>query len=413
MASPPRDVWHRNLRVLSAAQLVTIAAMGIVIPLIPFILRDLGMTDRAALERWSGLVFSGPFLAAALMSPVWGFLGDRFGHKRMVVRAIFGLAVVNLLLVFVQSPVQFYLIRFTQGVVTGFVPAALAITSATTPRDRLPEAMGRLAASASAGRLIGPAIGGLLAGFMTFRQLFLIVGLTIGVAAIFVTVSLTEPRQSGPPPERIALTAPLRRVLGEPSLRMALPGLTVAMIGIGMTMPIFPLYVEALCPSGTDPKLVTGIGFAVVAAFAMLGASLLGKVSDRVGLKRLLVGALVVAAIALALHPHAAGIVSMLAVRAVLGLATAGIAPVLHAMISRAAPANMRGGITGLANSATILGFFAGPVGGGWLANQLGVNGVFRVAAGIALVCAVAAAIVARRIGRNREVAPLPWAIPR
>ena len=34
------------------------------------------------------LLFSGPFLAAALMSPVWGFLGDKYGHKMIVVRAI-------------------------------------------------------------------------------------------------------------------------------------------------------------------------------------------------------------------------------------------------------------------------------------------------------------------------------------
>ena len=89
---------------LGLGQLVAVSAMGIVIPLIPFFLRELGMTDRAQLERWSGLVFSAPFLAAAVMSPVWGYLGDRYGHKKMVVRAIVGLAVVNLLLVFVRSP---------------------------------------------------------------------------------------------------------------------------------------------------------------------------------------------------------------------------------------------------------------------------------------------------------------------
>ena len=78
MTTAPADVWRRNLVVLGAGQLVAISAMGIVIPLIPFFLRELGMTDRAELERWSGLVFSGPFLAAALMSPVWAALGDRY-----------------------------------------------------------------------------------------------------------------------------------------------------------------------------------------------------------------------------------------------------------------------------------------------------------------------------------------------
>jgi DHA1 family multidrug resistance protein-like MFS transporter len=405
-------VWKRNLVVLSAAQLVAISAMGVVIPLIPFFLRELGMTDRAALERWSGLVFSGPFLAAALMSPVWGALGDRYGHKKMVVRAIVGLAVVNLLLVFVDSPLQFFLIRLAQGVVTGFVPAALAITSASTPRDRLPDAMGKLAASASAGRLLGPAIGGVLAGFLAFRQLFLLVGLTIAVAAAFVTVFLTEP-PSNPAAQVSSLTAPFRRAMTEWKLRLALPGLLVAMAGISMTMPIFPLYVEDLCRPGVDPKVITGVGFATVAGFALLSSALLGKVADHVGLKMLLVSSLTLAGVALVLHPLAVGIAPMLVLRALLGLSVAGIGPVLHAMIARAAPEGLRGGITGLANSAMILGFFGGPISGGWLANAVGVDGVFRVAAALTFACGVIAAIVARRVGREREIEPVAREVPR
>jgi DHA1 family multidrug resistance protein-like MFS transporter len=410
-AAPLATVWKRNLAVLGVGQFVAVSAMGIVIPLIPFFLRDLGMTDRAALERWSGLIFSGPFLAAALMSPVWGALGDRYGHRKMVIRAIVGLAVVNLLLVFVRSPTQFLVLRLTQGFVTGFIPAALAITSASTPRDRLPEAMGRLAATAAAGRTLGPAIGGLLAGFLAFRQLFLLVGLAMGAVAVFVIRYLEEtPRD---PLATSSLGAPLRMAFGDPVLRLALPGLLVAMSGISMTMPVFPLFVEDLCGPGVDPKVISGIGFATVAAFTLLGSTLLGRVSERLGLKALLVGSLLLVAIALGLHPLAAGVGSMLALRAMLGLAAAGVGPVMHSMISRAAPDGMRGGITGLANSATILGFFTGPIVGGWLANVAGIGGVFRVAAALAGACAVAAAVTARRIGRQRRLDILPRDVPR
>jgi len=409
---PPTPVWKRNLAVLRAGQLLVVSAMGIVIPLIPFFLRDLGMTDRADLERWSGLVFSAPFLAAATMSPVWGFLGDRYGHKKMVVRAIVGLAVVNLLLVFVESPLQFFVLRFSQGLVTGFVPAALAITAASTPRRDLPEAVGKLAASASAGRLLGPAIGGILAGFLTFRQLFLLVGVIIAVSAVFVLRYLEEPpRQSA---ERaISFAAPFRVALGTRRLRWALPGLLVAMAGVSMTMPIFPLYVEGLLGPGTDPKLLTGVGFAVVAGFTMLGSTWLGKVAGRFGLKLLLVGSLALGALALALHAAVTSVAAMLLLRAVLGVSAAGIGPVLHSMIGREAPEGMRGGVTGLANSATILGFFLGPVVGGWLANHFGVNGVFQAAGALTLICGVVAAILARRVGRDRVIPPVPREIPR
>ncbi len=408
----PIPTWKRNLWVLSAGQLVALSAMGIVIPLIPFFLRELGMTDRAALERWSGLVFSGPFLAAALMSPVWGALGDRYGHKKMVVRAIVGLAVVNLLIAFVETPLQFFVLRLAQGVVTGFIPAALAITAASTPRDRLPDAMGKLAASASAGRLLGPAIGGVLAGFLAFRELFLTVGLVIGVASVFVTRFLEEPPRATAG-GGFSLVAPLRVALGDTNLRLALAGLLASMVGISMTMPIFPLYVERLCGPGVDPKLVTGIGFAAVAAATLLASTLLGRIAERLGLKTLLVVALVLAAVALALHPLATRIGPMLALRVLLGASVAGVGPVLHAMIGRAAPEGMRGGITGLANSATILGFFVGPAAGGWLANLAGLDGVFRIAAALSLACGAAAAIVGRRVGRDREIAPLPREVPR
>jgi len=407
----PTAVWKRNLLVLGAGQFVAISAMGIVIPLIPFFLRELGMTDRAALERWSGLIFSGPFLAAALMSPVWGALGDRYGHKRMVVRAIIGLAFVNLLLVFVRSPTQFLVIRVAQGLVTGFIPAALAITAASTPRDRLPQAIGKLAAFASAGRMLGPAMGGLLAGFLAFRQLFLVVGLAMAAVAVFVMLFLREP----PRDTRAAtsLGAPLRAAMGDPRLRLALPGLLLAMSGISMTMPVFPLFVEDFIDSEVDPKVISGIGFATVAGFTLLGATLLGRISERVGLKVLLVGSLLLAAIALGLHPFATTVAPMLALRALLGIAAAGIGPVLHSMISRAAPDGMAGGITGLANSATILGFFVGPIGGGLLANSVGIGGVFRVAAALAGACAVGAAVTARRVGRDRKLDTLPREVPR
>jgi DHA1 family multidrug resistance protein-like MFS transporter len=405
-------VWQRNLVVLGLGQLVAVSAMGIVIPLIPFFLRELGMTDRAALERWSGMIFSGPFLFAATMSPVWGHLGDRFGHKKMVVRAIVGLAVVNLLLVFVRTPGQFLLLRFLQGAVTGFVPAALAITSASTPPARLPEAMGKLSATASAGRLLGPAVGGLLAGFLAFRQLFLVVGVMMVAAAALVIRYLEEP-DTGSRDRSGSLVANLRRAVSEPRLRVALPGLLFAMVSISMTMPMFPLYVEDRWGATLDPKLITGIGFAVVAAFTLITSTLLGRISDRTGLKSLLVGSLALAALVLALHPWARSLPAMLALRALLGIAAAGTGPVLHAMISRAAPEGARGGITGLANSATILGFFAGPVGGGLLANRLGIDGVFRVAGGAAAACAVGAALVARRIGRDREIPALPDEAPR
>lgn len=387
--------------------------MGLVLPLIPFFVRELGVTDRAAVERWSGLIFSGPFLAAGLMSPVWGYIGDKYGHKMVVVRAIVGLAVMNALLSFIQSPLQFWLVRLAQGLVTGFIPASLAITSATTPSERLPDALAKLNAAASAGRLIGPAIGGILAGFLTFREIFVIVGAVIGVAALGVILWLEDPPRESEGPEPSPLVN-LRHVMRDGRTQLGLAGLTVGMAAISMVMPIFPLYVEDLLGPEGDPSFWTGMGFAVVAAATLLASSFLGRLTSHLGLKVVFLVALAVSAVALALHPVVTELGPMLAVRALLGLGAAGVAPVLYTMISRSAPEKIRGGIAGFASSATILGFFVGPVSGGWLAARISVDGVFYLGAVALVACGIVAAIAPKRLGQDRAIRPLPdEALPR
>lgn len=407
-----RPAWQRNLPVLAASQLITVAAMSIVLPFIPFFVRELGITDRAAVERWSGLIFSGPFLAAGLMSPVWGFLGDRYGHKPMVVRALAGLAVVNFLLYFVQTPLQFWIVRLLQGMVTGFIPAALAITSASTPQDELPGAMGKLSASASAGRLVGPALGGVLAGFLPFRQIFLVVGVSISIALFMVATRLQAPPLARRRREN-TFAANLRFTAGDPHVRAGVLALFVTMAAASMVMPIFPLFVEDLLGSGADAGFWTGIAFAVVAGFTMIGASMIGRTAERVGLKNLLIGGLATATAALALHPLVHGLPGLLAIRALLGIGLAGIQPVLLSMVSRRAPEGRGGGIVGFASSSTILGFFAGPFTGGWLANHVGIPGVFWLASSIMALSAVAVWTTAPRLRRDRRVVRVPEELPR
>jgi MFS family permease len=155
---------------------------------------------------------------------------------------------------------------------------------------------------------------------------------------------------------------------------------------------------------------MTGIGFATVAGFTLLAAPFLGRISKRFGLKRSLVGALVIASAALLLHPWVRGVAPMLALRALLGIGSAGIQPVLHAMISREAPEGMRGGITGWANSASIMGFFVGPLAGGWLAGSVGTSGVFHIAAALVAACAIGAAVFAKQRGKSRDIVPVPTA---
>src|SRR5512144_623288 len=103
------DTWRKNLYVLWGTQFLAMMGMNLVVPFLPFFIRELGVAEPAELARWSGLVFSGPFVLSFIATPIWGNLGDRYGRKIMVVRAIFGLALSQVLIGLSQDVYQLLL----------------------------------------------------------------------------------------------------------------------------------------------------------------------------------------------------------------------------------------------------------------------------------------------------------------
>ena len=143
-----------------------------VMPFLPFYLKELGVTDPDSVKIWSGLVFSAPFMVSALMQPLWGVLGDRYGRKPMVVRAMMALGAANIVMGFAQTAPQLLTLRFCQGFLSGFVAPSLALLSSCTPENRTGQAIGTLQSSLVTGMIVGPLLGGVLAHFFGYRPLF-------------------------------------------------------------------------------------------------------------------------------------------------------------------------------------------------------------------------------------------------
>src|SRR5512140_3199577 len=88
----PWEHWRRNLYTLWAIEFAAFTGLSLILPFIPLYVRELGVTDPADVTRWSGFVLSAPFLVSFIATPLWGALGDRYGQKLMVVRALVGSA---------------------------------------------------------------------------------------------------------------------------------------------------------------------------------------------------------------------------------------------------------------------------------------------------------------------------------
>ena len=63
---------------------------------------------------WAGAAVAAPALPLALVTPLWGRLGDRIGHRWMVVRALLGLAAAMGIMAIADTPVVFLLAPLLQ-----------------------------------------------------------------------------------------------------------------------------------------------------------------------------------------------------------------------------------------------------------------------------------------------------------
>jgi DHA1 family multidrug resistance protein-like MFS transporter len=134
--------WRLNYSALLLAQLVSSATFASINPFLPLYLIDIGET-QATVIVWVGAISAGSILQL-FANPFWGAIADRFGRKAMVVRSLFGVAIVMGALVFAQAAWQVFAIRGVQGAVAAPNPALLGLASTVLPAAQLGAGLGVL-----------------------------------------------------------------------------------------------------------------------------------------------------------------------------------------------------------------------------------------------------------------------------
>ena len=137
----------------------------------------------------------------------------------------------------------------------------------------------------------------------------------------------------------------------------------VSMMGFGITIVPFPIVAEQF---GASPFWITWGGTGTFALAQTLATPLLGKLSDRVGRKPVLIIGSVLAIVAYLGTGYAANFPQLLAARAVAGVASGYLAAAFAYVADISTPATLARRM-GLLGSAFGIGFAAGPVLGGIL----------------------------------------------
>ncbi len=389
--------WQRNLAAVWLSQLLASLGFAFAFPFIPLFVQDLGVKDQHAVELWAGLLGFAGGIAMAVSAPIWGTLADRYGRKPMLLRAMLGGAVFLGAMGLVQNVEQLLVLRFLQGAVTGTMAASTALVASFVPRARLGFALGLIQVSAYAGFALGPLVGGLIADAFGYRYSFFLTSAVLAaggiVVAFFVREGFAKPlaaAHSGAP------FADLGSLLRRPSFLL----LIAAVFGIQgselMVMPIFPLFVQALTPEGRSVPSTVGLILGASATVSAASALAIGRISDRVGHRRMLALCTLGAGLAYLPQSLSQDTAQVLLLQVAVGLFVGGMLPSANALISLAVPRGSQGAAFGLSSTAASLSSAVGPLAGAALATQLGLRSVF-VAAGLLVGTTGMLASLARR----------------
>lgn len=371
------EKWRKNLFSLWATEFLAALGLSMILPFLPFYIRELGVVDAGEVKRWSGIVFGAPFLMATFVGPLWGWLGDRYGRKAMLIRALAGYAGSSFFMAFATSVKQLFVLRLIQGGVAGFIAATLAIAATTTPRDKMGYAMGVLQTSLTTGAIIGPFIGGMLADRIGYRPIFFVTS-SFGFAAALLVVFLVKEDISARPGHNSPGLISNFHLVFTSSVLMAIFGAgLVVQTAVMAIQPVLSLFVERLWTSGRNLATVAGGVFAITGLASLISAPYWGKRGDRLGYKKMLLITLLgtgFTSIPQALVSH---VYQLFFLRFVYGLFVGGILPALYTLTSLNVAEERRGGIMGITRSGLLIGNVVGPVSGGYLSAIFGIRPLF------------------------------------
>ncbi|WP_327118935.1 MFS transporter [Nocardia sp. NBC_01730] len=165
------------------------AALGLP-PYLTAMLPELGDPNA----RWAGLLYVVPTVFGGLGAPLWGRLADRFGRKKLLLRAQLGLTLAFILAGWADSLPVFTAALVLQGVLGGTFAASNGYLGAALQAPALTRALTILQASARAALVFAPIVIGLLSPWLSpHRQYLVLALLPLGAALLLAKLPEPEP----------------------------------------------------------------------------------------------------------------------------------------------------------------------------------------------------------------------------
>ena len=339
-----------------------ILAMGMVIPVMPQLIHQVGGGSMAHTTVIFGVFGTAWAVMQLIASPVQGALSDRFGRRPVILASNFGMGLNYLLMALAPNLAWLFVGRLISGAAAGSIPAAVAYLADVNPPEKRAAGFGLLGAAMSLGFAVGPGLGGLIGGLGPRAPFWAAAALSLANACYGIFVlpeSLPRERRA---PLEIRHLNPVGALLGLLRTYPALAGMLAVsfLLALAQQGPnnVFVLYAAHRYQWGPPDIGLMMTGFGIGGMIVQVG--LVPVITKRLGERRALLIGSVLQICGLTAFALASTGAMFWAGMPIMCLGAIG-GPAWSSLVSRSVGPSEQGRLAGATNSLNSLSGIIGP----------------------------------------------------
>lgn len=371
----------RNLYILTFILFVAMLGYGIIIPILPFYIENMG---AGGLEL--GLLVASYAVMRLIFGPIWGELSDRIGRKPVLLIGIFGFTITMIWFGFATQLWMLFLARILSGVLSSATaPTTMAYIGDSTPDEERGGGMGLLGAAGGIGTIIGPVLGGFLATKTLATPFFIAAAFSVVsliLAVIFLPESNPIPDQISTKGQKTSFNPRSMWVIMHSPIGVLFILTFISTCGVMIFANVFGLYSLEKFNYGPDEIGIIMMVLGLVSALTQ--GLLVGPLTKKFGDESILKSSLFATSISFILLLPANNSLTVILTTAIFGLTVSLQIPALTALTSRRATFP-QGIAMGMSNSFISLGRIVGPIIGGMILD-INLNLPYLCGAAVMLV---------------------------
>ncbi|RIO51893.1 MFS transporter [Staphylococcus hominis] len=286
--------YNRMTTIFFISGIIVMASLYTALPLTSVFAKDFGISNAVA--SLNGVIFSITYSLSCLF---YGTISEKFGRIRTILFGLIGLVIICLLIGFIHSFTLLIILRAIQGIcAAAFSPVSITYVTETYSPVKRVTAISFISTSFMLSGVIGQNLSEIVVRYSNWHMVYFILTLLYIFIAVLIYKYIPESPVKNPQLKLVGFFKNFKDFKGNKIVILCyLISLSLLTMFISM-YTIFNHYITSDIVGGSEATAINAKLFGII---GMLLSLLAGRMSERIGVKQVIVGALIVSIVSLIL----------------------------------------------------------------------------------------------------------------